>query len=80
MPAESRSKKMGNGPETLRSPIIVGKAECDPIDTRELYVVLAGSLRDSIARIDGVDRMIEPDRLLDWFGPIAECCLEVDQP
>ena len=57
----------------------VGEAERHPFDARELHIVFAGGLRDGVARVDRVDRVIERDRLLDRLGAVAERGLEIDQ-
>src|SRR5262249_1130925 len=54
--------------------------EGDPVDAAVLDVMLAGGLRDRIAAVDRVDRMIERDRLFQRLRAIAERRLKVDQP
>ena len=58
----------------------VGEPKRHPVDAGKLHVMLARRLRDRIARVDGIDRMIERDRRLQRLGAVAERGLEIDQP
>ncbi len=67
-------------PADVARPDYVGQAESDPVDAGELDVVLAGGLRDRVAAIDRIDRVVEADRLLQRLGAVAQRGLEIDQP
>src|SRR6185295_17897051 len=57
----------------------IGEAEGDPVDPRQFDVLLAGGLRDRIARARRAERVVEPDRLLQGPRAVAERGLQIDQ-
>src|SRR5689334_16399045 len=58
----------------------IGEPKRNPIDTAILDVMLARGLRNRVAAVEGIDRVVERDRLLARFCSIAQCRLKIDQP
>src|ERR1043166_7947093 len=58
----------------------IREPECNPINTAILDVMFARGLRDRVAAVHRIHRVIERDRLLAWLCPVAQRGLKIDQP
>ncbi len=64
----------------IARPDDIGEPKRNPIDTAILHVMLARGLRDRVAAVDRVDRVVERNRLLARLCPVAQRRLKIDQP